>query len=129
MQTEKYNLCGNAIKRYRALRNMNREELAEASGIPSGTIGNYETGRMRPKLPNLLKLCKALGCHPEDIYPYAITTLDDMEKYGRPPPPQFSDRARTLASIFDSLPEDAKARLESFALREVAASCPTARAG
>lgn len=57
---------GEAIAHYREAQKMSQPELAEASGIPVGTIRGIEQGRrVDPQWSNIRDICDALGitCH------------------------------------------------------------------
>ena len=52
---------GDNLARRREERGMTQRELAEISGVPKGSIGNYEAGHYLPRIGNILKLAKVLG--------------------------------------------------------------------
>ena len=52
---------GTKLRELREAKGMSREQLAEASGVPFGTIHGYEMSRRLPSLANVLALGKALG--------------------------------------------------------------------
>jgi transcriptional regulator with XRE-family HTH domain len=52
---------GERLRELREGKDMSREALATASGVPFGTIHGYELGRRAPSLSATLKLAKALG--------------------------------------------------------------------
>ena len=52
---------GDNLTRRREERGMTQRELAEVSGVPKGSIGNYEAGHYLPRIGNILKLAKVLG--------------------------------------------------------------------
>lgn len=52
---------GDNLARRREERGMTQRELAEVSGVPKGSIGNYEAGHYLPRIGNILKLAKVLG--------------------------------------------------------------------
>ena len=51
----------------REMRGMTQAELAKRSGLKPAAIGLFEQGRRRPCLRNLVKLCSALRCTPNDL--------------------------------------------------------------
>ncbi|HEX4961705.1 MAG TPA: helix-turn-helix transcriptional regulator [Thermoanaerobaculia bacterium] len=51
---------GTALAVLRLVRGLNQEELSKSSGIRSGTISDYERGKMVPGLKTLQKLLAAL---------------------------------------------------------------------
>jgi transcriptional regulator with XRE-family HTH domain len=52
---------GEKLRDLREKAQLTREALAEASGIPFGTIHGYEIGRRAPAFAAVIKLAKALG--------------------------------------------------------------------
>jgi transcriptional regulator with XRE-family HTH domain len=55
------NDLGTVFTVLRIIRGMSQEELAQASGIRSSTISDYERGRMVPGLMSLQRLLEAMG--------------------------------------------------------------------
>jgi transcriptional regulator with XRE-family HTH domain len=52
---------GTVLTVLRIIRGMNQEELAQASGLRSGTISDYERGKMVPGLNTVQRLLGAMG--------------------------------------------------------------------
>lgn len=52
---------GANLARLREERGYTQRELAKISGVPKGSIGNYENGSYLPRVGNLVKLAKVLG--------------------------------------------------------------------
>ena len=52
---------GEMLRGRREEKGLSRESLSQASGIPFGTIHNYEIGRRSPSFTNVVKLAAALG--------------------------------------------------------------------
>lgn len=52
---------GENLTRLREERGLTQRELAKISGVPKGSIGNYEAGAYLPRISNILKLAKVLG--------------------------------------------------------------------
>ena len=50
-----------ALRKHRKYQEMNREKLAELSGISKNTIASIELGRAVPKISTIEKLCEALN--------------------------------------------------------------------
>ena len=46
---------------------MSQRELAAASGVTRATVSHLETGKMRPKIVTVRKICQALGVRPKDV--------------------------------------------------------------
>lgn len=40
---------------------LNKRSLGAASGLSEGTIGNYTRGEQTPRIPEMIRLAKALG--------------------------------------------------------------------
>ena len=52
---------GERIKEARKHRKMTQKQLAEAAGIATGTIQQYELGKREPRYEILIRICKALN--------------------------------------------------------------------
>ena len=57
---------GNAIKTRRKDMLKSQEELADDSGVERSHMGKIERGERNVTLLNLLRIAKALKCHPSD---------------------------------------------------------------
>ena len=55
------------IKRLRKLKGFTQRALSTKSGIAEITIRNYEAGKYKPKMDNLLKIANALGTTASEI--------------------------------------------------------------
>lgn len=44
-----------------------QEQLARKTGIKRQAISDYELGKRNPNVVNLLKISKALRCHPDEL--------------------------------------------------------------
>lgn len=51
----------------REMRGMTQEEVAKASGLKAAAVSHFETARRRPCIHNLMRLCEALRCTPNDL--------------------------------------------------------------
>ena len=58
---------GELLRQTREARGMTRQALAAASGVPFGTLHNYEIGRRAPSFANAVQLARALGVSCEDF--------------------------------------------------------------
>lgn len=58
---------GNAIKTRRKDMLKSQEELADDSGVERSHMGKIERGERNVTLLNLLRIAKALKCHPSDL--------------------------------------------------------------
>ena len=58
---------GNAIKTRRKDMLKSQEELADDSGVERSHMGKIERGEKNVTLLNLLRIAKALKCHPSDL--------------------------------------------------------------
>ena len=52
---------GERIKEARKYRRMTQKQLAEAAGVATGTIQQYELGKREPRYEILIRICKALN--------------------------------------------------------------------
>ena len=52
---------GERIKETRKYRKMTQKQLAEAAGVATGTIQQYELGKREPRYEILIRICKALN--------------------------------------------------------------------
>lgn len=68
----------NRIKRFRKLKNMSQEDLANASGINISTIKKYECGNRNPKPDQVQKIADALGISISALLPREITSINDI---------------------------------------------------
>ena len=64
---------GTLLAVLRIVRGWNQEELAQASGLRSGTISDYERGKMVPGLNALQRLLSAMG--------YPLAALDQTRAF------------------------------------------------
>jgi len=64
---------GSFLAILRIVRGWNQEELAQASGLRSGTISDYERGKMVPGLNALQRLLGAMG--------YPLAALDQTRAF------------------------------------------------
>ena len=55
------------LKQKREWRDLTQQELADLAGLAASQISNFECGERTPSLKNLVKLCLALGCAPNDL--------------------------------------------------------------
>jgi transcriptional regulator with XRE-family HTH domain len=46
---------------------MTQRELAAAAGVTIATVSYAETGKMRPKILTIRKICRALGVEAKDV--------------------------------------------------------------
>lgn len=49
-------------------KNISLTELSKLTGISRSTLNNIENGKFSPKLEQLEKIAKALGCRINDLY-------------------------------------------------------------
>ncbi len=64
---------GKAIMVLRATRDkMTQDELAELAGISKKTIGRIETGQSSMRMPQMLRISRALGVQPGELLEKAI---------------------------------------------------------
>lgn len=63
------------LKYYRLKKNMSMKDLAEACGVSSMTISNYESGKRKPDMDIINKLAEALGIYVVDFLASRNTNL------------------------------------------------------
>lgn len=51
----------------REMRGLTQEEVAQRSGLKPAAVSHFENARRRPCLLNLMRLCMALRCTPNDL--------------------------------------------------------------
>ena len=60
----------NQIKEYRQRANLSQEQLAELVGIDKQEMSMLENGGRKPRVGEMLILCKVLRAKPYSIYPF-----------------------------------------------------------
>lgn len=73
-------ILGTNIKKYRKLRNMTQENLAEAVGIEIKTLSLIETGRGFVSAKTLANLSEVLAIKPAKLFEY-VSDEDEKELY------------------------------------------------
>lgn len=56
------------LRAARAFKKATREEVADASGVPNGTLGDYERGETCPSLENAWKLADYYGKSMDELF-------------------------------------------------------------
>ena len=72
---------GEKIRSYRELRGMTQLQLAQASGIPFGTIRKYEINNRNPKPEQQKKIAEALNISPHALIDAEFETIGDIAPY------------------------------------------------
>lgn len=54
---DKLHKLANVLKEYRYKKGLTQKELSKKMGIPNGTIGHWENGKVKPSTQYLNKLC------------------------------------------------------------------------
>ena len=62
-----YILLGQRIRRYRQVKKLTQEQLAELADISASFMGHIERGSRVASLDTLMKICAALGVTPNDL--------------------------------------------------------------
>jgi molybdate-binding protein/DNA-binding XRE family transcriptional regulator len=89
----------NGVRRLRAARGLDQQELARLAGISRQTLGSIESGRSDPSTGIALALARALECRVEEIF------FPDLERVGlqirraRPLSSALPSRRMVLASV------------------------------
>ena len=76
--SDRNNEIAKKIKKYRKVKNMSQEMLAEASGIHISMIKKYESGIRNPKPDQLLKIANALEISINALQFHNINTISDV---------------------------------------------------
>lgn len=61
--------AGQLIKQARIAKDMTQKQLADALGVSSSMIGQYENDLRKPKFKSILNIAKALDVHPGHLIP------------------------------------------------------------
>lgn len=51
---------------------LNKRTLATASGLSEGTIGNYARDEQTPRIPEMIRLAKALGIEVDVLFAHVM---------------------------------------------------------
>ena len=60
-------MLGERIREIRKAKGWSQKVLADRFGCDPTLISQYETGAREPAFKNVIKLCEALGCMPNDL--------------------------------------------------------------
>lgn len=101
----------NNMKHYRTQKNWSQSELSIQANISIGQIGNIESGKSKPSFENILKLAKAFGIHPADLFIIDTSNQKDIDTFHKYSPiihklsslPQ--DKQDTATRIFSDICE------------------------
>lgn len=72
---------GLMIMKYRIVRGLTQEQLAEKLNTKKATISRYERGQRQPRLEQLIKIADALGVSVMDLIRSLITILLEENYY------------------------------------------------
>lgn len=75
------------IVRLRKKADLRQKKLAEKIGVSYGAVGNWESGNNTPKFSQILIICEALYCTPNDLLlgeneGNGYLVMEDGAKYG-----------------------------------------------
>ena len=102
---------GEQLRRMRHLRNISQEKLAAALGVSFQQVQKYERGANRVSASMIWRACKALDCHPGDLFPPC-----DVERRHDPVADWLrSPDAVPLAQAVVRLPENMRAAVTRVA--------------
>jgi transcriptional regulator with XRE-family HTH domain len=76
---------GQKLKNLRETAGMSQVQLASTSGVPVGTIRDYEQVKRDPLLPTAIKLAKALGVSVE-VFAECVSKEESEDKERAPKP-------------------------------------------
>lgn len=55
------------LKKKRQSKKITQQVLSDRSGLHVTAISHFEGGTREPELKNIIRLCRGLGCKPNDI--------------------------------------------------------------
>lgn len=58
---------GERLRHKRVKKDWSQKKLADKAGLNFVVVSFYETGERLPGVKNIVKLCLALGCKPNDL--------------------------------------------------------------
>jgi transcriptional regulator with XRE-family HTH domain len=79
--------------------NLSAPDLADLSKVPYASVLRFETGRQRPSIAALEKLCRTLACDPNSLF-----TADDDEEVDILPTDLGAAADRWIAETLASAP-------------------------
>ena len=62
------NTIGNRIRKYRKMKNLSQEELAELCSVAAPTVSRWETGSLKPNRKHQLQLADILKIEISDLH-------------------------------------------------------------
>ena len=62
---------GANLARMRHERGMTQAGLSDKAGLARETVSRIEAGTTYPRTDTVMKLCRALGCRPDELYGFA----------------------------------------------------------
>jgi transcriptional regulator with XRE-family HTH domain len=79
---------GVRLRRFRKRADMSQAKLAAAAGVPLGTFRNWESGRRKPSLDNVIRLAETLGISLDELVGYEPPPSKRRRQGAPLPPPQ-----------------------------------------
>ena len=68
MENSRCIIFGNNIAKYRKLKNMTQEELAEKLDFNSQAVSKWENGKCFPRLKIIIRICNELEINYNDLF-------------------------------------------------------------
>lgn len=59
---------GTNLARIRKVKKLTQAELSDMAGLARETVSRIEAGISYPRTDTVMKLCRALGCRPDELY-------------------------------------------------------------
>ena len=98
---------GIRIRDFRESKGLTQKELAEIVGVQDAVISNWETGRNRPNVDVLKKLCTALN-----------TSADELIGIKRKENKGLSNEAKKVAAAFDDSDDKIKQIIKNIIIEK-----------
>lgn len=114
--TSTENILGKNIKKLRALKGLDRKELAEGVGTTYRTVSSWETGEKKPRLNKLEEISKFLGVETSVLLKQELLTDEYLLNSIKNEAP-VERLAQMLYERYMSVPDKYKPHLEEELLR------------
>ena len=69
---------GESMRERRKLLGMSQSKLGDCIGWEQAMISHYEIDARKPCLGNIIKICRALGCTPNDLIDITMSDKEEV---------------------------------------------------